>query len=1093
MASGFLHFSMDDKNMLHWKGIFILTLLLLLIDFSPAATLAGPANLPDESIQLTKTEQEYLKNHQVLRVQCAGNWPPYNFREGNKPKGFVNDYLRLIAEKLNIQLEFIAGHSWVEFMEMLQTGEIDLISNMTVTPDRRKKFLFSKQPVFNVLNGLLTLKSNNRQVDLESLRGKTLAVVRGYSQEELLHRYYPNISLFLTNDLLDSIRQIMAGKAEAAIGAHAVFHFLAQKHLISEIKSTPISNNSVFPSAPHHLAVNKNNQVLITILDKAMATVSDKELQNLHAKWLNTITETRKRINFSDEELKFITAKKEITMCADPNWFPLEKIENGKHIGIAADYMRLLSNKIGIPITLVPTKNWSESIRFTKNRKCDIFSLAMSTPKRRRYMFFSEPYLKIPLVLASRTVNPFVNDITTLTGKKMGVVKGYAFGELLRKKYPGMEIVDVSSIDKGLEMVTNRELYGYIGTLITVSHIIQQKYIGELKIAGKFNEQWELGVACRNDSPLLLSIFNKAIRDINETTRQQILNRWLPVTFESGINYTLLWRILAGVSAVFLGLLYHSYTLRQYNKKLRAQNKEIIRQANLLKETQTALQLTQQAVDSCAFPICWLTPHKDISRTTFIHANQAAADLLGYSREEMLQLSITDFDREQTQQSWEKLLQILKKKQSMAKQGTFTRKDGTTFPTETYISSFQYENRSYHFIFFTDASREKEMEKKLHRSMKMEAIGTMAGSVAHDLNNILSGVVSYPELLILRLPEGSELQNPLETIRQAGIRAAEVVADLLTVARGIAAVKEPASLNTIINEYCDSLEFNKLKEQYPGINYVTNLAPDLLNICCSQLHIKKCLMNLITNSAEAIEEDGIISVSTTNRYMDEPFSRKHFIRKGEYVVLTVADNGPGIPGEFLPHIFEPFYTKKIMGKSGTGLGLSIVWNTIHDHNGAVEVSSNGQGTTFTLYFPATHNSPQVNAKIIGKEQLKGNGEHILVIDDEPQQRDICRQMLLTLGYRVDTVASGNEALLFLKKRPVDLLILDMILEPELDGMQTFEKLIQLQPGLKAIIVSGFSQSDNVARTLAMGAGQFISKPYSLRQLGQAVLETLNPE
>jgi CheY-like chemotaxis protein len=252
-------------------------------------------------------------------------------------------------------------------------------------------------------------------------------------------------------------------------------------------------------------------------------------------------------------------------------------------------------------------------------------------------------------------------------------------------------------------------------------------------------------------------------------------------------------------------------------------------------------------------------------------------------------------------------------------------------------------------------------------------------------------------------------------------------------------------------------------------------------------------MNLITNSAEAIEKEGIISVSTRNRYMDEPFSRKHLIRKGEYVVLTVTDNGPGIPGEFLPHIFEPFYTKKIMGKSGTGLGLSIVWNTIHDHGGAVEVSSNEQGTTFTLYFPATHHSPQANPKIIEPEQLKGNGEHILVIDDELQQRDICRQMLLALGYRVDTVASGSEAILFVEKQPVDLLVLDMILEPELDGMQTYENLIRVQPGLKAIIVSGFSQSDNVARTLAMGAGQFISKPYSLRQLGQAVLETLNQE
>ncbi|BCL61612.1 hypothetical protein DGMP_23050 [Desulfomarina profundi] len=1077
--------------MSYWKNILFLTLLLFFILSSAQGTTTVPAaSLPDPQIQFTSEEHSYLMTHRVLKVQCARDWAPYNFTEGNTAKGFVNDYLRLLAKKINIKLDFVTNHSWVEFVRMLQSGEIDFISNMTITPDRSKQFLFSKQPVFDVLNSLLTLKNNNQHVDLEGLRGKTLAVVKGYSQEELLRRYYPDITLLLTDSLLDSMRQVIAGQVDAAIGAHAVFSFLARKHLISEVKNTPVSNNTIFPSAPHHLAVNRNNPVLMSILDKAMTMFTDEELQNLYIKWLNAETQEKKHISFSREEQTYLYEKNTITMCVDPDWFPLEKIKNGRHIGIAADFIKLLSNKIGIPITLVPTKNWSESIRFAKSRKCDIFSLAMSTPERRTYMYFSEPYLEIPLVLATRTITPFVNDITTLTNKKMGVVKGYAFGELLRDRYPTLDIVTVSSINEGLQMVADRQLYGYIGTLVTVSHAIRQNYTGELKIAGKFNEQWKLGIASRNDSPLLLSIFNKAIGSINDTNRQQIINRWISVTVESGTDYTLIWRILAGVSVVFLGLIYHSYTLKRYNRKLKQQNSEIIRQTNLLKQTQTALLLTQQAVDACAFPICWLTPHPELTRTTFIQANRAAAEMLGYSREEMMKLSIIDFDKEQTQETWEKLQQILKVRQSISKQAVFTRKDGSTFPTETYISSFQYEEESYHFIFFTDASREKEMEKKLHRSMKMEAIGTMAGSVAHDLNNILSGVVSYPELLIMGLSKESELRKPLETIRQAGLRAAEVVADLLTVARGIAAVKEPANLNTIINEYLDSLEFSKIAEQYPSIQCTTKLEPELLNIFCSQLHIKKCLMNLIANSAEAIGENGSITISTSNCYMDAPFSRKHFIKKGEYVVLTISDNGPGIPGEFLPHIFEPFYTKKTMGTSGTGLGLSIVWNSVQDHGGTIEVDSSEKGTTFTLYFPATHRKAPARPRKLDAEKLRGNGEHILVIDDEPQQRDICREMLLVLGYRVDTVASGKEAMQFLENRQTDMVILDMILDPELDGMQTYEQLIQLQPGLKAVIVSGFSKSDNVTRTQAMGAGLFIRKPYSIHQLGRAVQETL---
>jgi PAS domain S-box-containing protein len=1079
--------------MLKYKYFFVLTILYLFCSFFLAEAYADSHEHPPGQPEFTKPERTFLENHPTLRVQSALNWAPYNFTEAGKVKGFVNDYLRLLAKKLGIQFDFVADHSWSEFMQMLQTDEIDLISNMTVTPDRNKLFLFSNQPVFDVLNGLLTIDSNSHLADLEALQGKTLAVVKGYSQEELLRRYYPDIPLLLTDDLLDSMKQVMAGKAAAAIGAHSVFNFLATKHLIFEVQSTPITGNDIFPSAPHHLAVNKNNPNLMAVLDHGMAMITDAELHELRNKWLNSALSRKKesqQLSFSREEQAYLTSKGKITMCVDPDWLPLEKIEQGKHIGMAADYIQLLENNIGIPISLIPTENWTESMEYAKSRKCDIYSLAMSTPERRTYMFFSEPYLKIPLVVASRANTPFVDNITALEDKKLGVVTGYAFGELLRNKYPKMQIIDVPSLNEGLQMVANNEIYGCIGTLATIGYSIQQNFIGELKVAGKFDEQWKLGIATRNDEPLLLPIFNKAIAEIDEETQQHILNKWISVTIDRGTDYNLLWRFLSLAAIAVLFLLYRSLALGRYNKQLKQQNIEINRQAELLKKTQTALLLTQQAVDSCAFPICWLRSASELAQTTLIHVNQAAADLLGYSRDELLQLSITDFDTEQTSHSWKKLRRILQENHSLAKHSIFTRKDGSTFPAELYISSFTYDDESFHFIFFTDVSKEKEMEKKLHRSMKMEAIGTMAGGVAHDLNNILSGVVSYPELLLLKLPPDSDLRGPLEIIRQAGLRAAEMVADMLTVTRGVAAVKEPANLNSLINEYFDSPECQKTRDQYPSIQCSKILDPELLNISCSQLHIRKCLMNLTTNAAEAIEGEGEVTIATSNQYIDEPVAKHQFIAKGEYVLLTVNDNGPGIPDKFIPHIFEPFYTKKIMGKSGTGLGLSIVWNTVQDHGGTIKVKSSDKGTTFTLYFPATRTSLSSDLQEQVTETMEGDGQHILVIDDEPQQRDICQQMLRALHYQVDVAASGDDALQFLSKQPVDLLVIDMIMDPGLNGMETYEKAIEIHPGQKAIIVSGFSQSDNVAKTQAMGAGQYIRKPYSLHQLGMAVKEAL---
>jgi signal transduction histidine kinase len=383
-----------------------------------------------------------------------------------------------------------------------------------------------------------------------------------------------------------------------------------------------------------------------------------------------------------------------------------------------------------------------------------------------------------------------------------------------------------------------------------------------------------------------------------------------------------------------------------------------------------------------------------------------------------------------------------------------------------------------------------ESEKKLHRAQKMEAIGMMAGGVAHDLNNILSGIVSYPELMLLQLPQSSELRKPLEAIQDSGQRAATVVADLLTVARGAASTREPHDINILAQEYLDSPECKKLQSLYPGVICTHQIDAEYAIISCSPIHIKTTLMNLLTNAAEAVGDDGNIIVSTCNWQVDESEATDHDMEPGNYVVLSVQDNGPGISNRDLEHIFEPFYTKKVMGKSGTGLGLAIVWNTVQDHQGGIVVKSSKKGTRFQLYFPVSEEkiiSPENNVS----EMLNCHNKHILVVDDEPQLRDIASQILQSLGYTVDSVCSGKLAIEFVKDDPVDLIVLDMLMEPGMNGRQTYEEISKLYPDQKAIIASGYSENADVKAVLQLGACAFIKKPYSIKQLGRVVKEALN--
>lgn len=225
--------------------------------------------------------------------------------------------------------------------------------------------------------------------------------------------------------------------------------------------------------------------------------------------------------------------------------------------------------------------------------------------------------------------------------------------------------------------------------------------------------------------------------------------------------------------------------------------------------------------------------------------------------------------------------------------------------------------------------------------------------------------------------------------------------------------------------------------------------------------------------------------------MDRPLHGFETVPEGEYVLLRAADTGIGIPVQDLERIFEPFYTKKEMGRSGTGLGMAVVWGTVKDHSGHIDArSTQGQGTIFDLYFPITRQDVEKEAEQLPVDRYMGNGESVLVVDDIKEQRDLAAFMLQRLGYRVDTVASGEEAVLYVRKTPVDILVLDMILESEMDGLETYRQILAISPSQKTIIASGFSESERVLEAQRLGAGRYIKKPYRMEQIGMALREQL---
>jgi two-component system, cell cycle sensor histidine kinase and response regulator CckA len=491
----------------------------------------------------------------------------------------------------------------------------------------------------------------------------------------------------------------------------------------------------------------------------------------------------------------------------------------------------------------------------------------------------------------------------------------------------------------------------------------------------------------------------------------------------------------------------------------------------------------------------------EIATRRFRYANSAICRMLGYPESVLTSMSVSDIhpkaDLAQVLTTFDE--QARDAGQSMASDIPCLRSDGSVIFVDIKSTPVVIDGMRCSLGFFTDvtgrraeAIERKELENRLHRSEKMEALGLLAGGVAHDLNNILSGLVSYPELLLLDLPEKSPLHDPIKTIQNSGKRAAAIVQDLLTLARRGVAVSQVTSLNRIVLEYLQSPEHEKLIKFHPNVIIDVDLDDGLMDVKGSPIHLSKTVMNLVSNAAEATDpEKGFLTLSTRNQYVDRPIRGYDKVKNGDYAVLKVTDDGIGIAPKDLKRIFEPFYSKKVMGRSGTGLGMAVVWGTVKDHNGYIDVvSTQNQGTAFELYFPVSRESREMEIETRSIHEFNGNGETILVVDDVPDQREIASRILSRLGYSVASVASGEAAVEYMRTGRADLIILDMIMDPGMDGLDTYRQILKVRPNQKTIIASGFSENDRVREAERLGVRQYVKKPYTLESIGMAVKTVL---
>ncbi|MCG7497003.1 transporter substrate-binding domain-containing protein [Vibrio sp. Of7-15] len=554
-----------NRNFSRQLVCFILSALLSTV----RPTYADVPNTTHQPLELSIEQESYLRNHPPLRVHVEEMWPPFNYIEYGQVKGFSNDYIRLLATKLSLKVDFVTGHKWSDYLTLLKDHQIDLITNMKITDDRKKYTLFSKYSMFDETDALLVQVGNERYTRLENLKGKNLAVVKGFFHEELLKRHYPEINLLLTSNSLESIHQVTDGRADAAIESFAALNFYTNKYFYSNLHIRKIQSNPIFTSQPQHIGIRSDKPILKTIIDKAMASVTEQELNALTKRWFSFSNQKHYEwpIQWTSQEKKYLAHKKFLTFCTEPDWMPLESSLDDQHLGISADLLNLIAKKIEIPMELLPTKSWAESLQMIKDGKCDFLPMAAKTVDREQYLVFTRPYFKSPLVITTLPTLPFIADLSSLSNHKIGIVEGYALFDILKSEYPNIHFIEVDSITSGLSKIKKGEIFGYIDSLEVISYAIQRSF-PDLIINGKLDLSWQLSMATRKDEPILNTIFEKSLDRIDINTQKQLANKWVSVQYKQHISHPYLVPFFAVLLCIISFLLYRQWLLKNYNRKL---------------------------------------------------------------------------------------------------------------------------------------------------------------------------------------------------------------------------------------------------------------------------------------------------------------------------------------------------------------------------------------------------------------------------------------------------------------------------------------------------------------------------------------------
>ena len=772
----------------------------------------------------------------------------------------------------------------------------------------------------------------------------------------------------------------------------------------------------------------------------------------------------------SKEEQNYLVAKKNLSICVDPDWMPFDGIKDSKHTGLASDYMKNISKIINTPIKLMLTSSWKETMQKAKNKECDIIPIISKTKDRESYLNFTSSYLDVPIVISTKNDKNYIDNITNILDKKIAVVKNYSIGIYLKNDYDNIHLVEVDSITEGLKKVESGEVYAYIDNLASINYEIRRNFQDRVKISGRLDRRISYHMGTRADEPILNKIMQKSLRHIDNSIKNDIYNRWVSNSTDTKTDYSLVRKILLATTAIFLIIIYRHRELNKFNEQLKKDVQLATKDLDAKNiQLQKSIDNFKNIFDMTKEMII-ITDEKGI----IVDVNRSGLTMMGYENDKQSVIGanlLTFADNS----SIDDIVNSMKQEVSDDYLVLLTKKDNSKIQALANGRDIIINNKKMRLSSLLDITSIKQRDDAISAS---NAKSEFLANMSHEIRTPLNAIIGFIDILKKDATDKKTIKY-LDIVKKSSNNLLQIIEDILDFSK-IQSGKlliDRSEFN-VQNEFELLVDLFKANCDKKSISLHLELSENLPStIISDSLRIKQVITNLISNAVKFTPngKNIYVLVNYDNTLLN----------------VTIKDEGIGIASDKLEHIFEAFNqedsgTTKQYG--GTGLGLSISSSLIKLLGGELNVKSEqGGGSEFYFAIPVEIGEKKTKIEIC-KQIDNFHGEKILLVEDNKTNQIFMGVVLDNLNLDFEIASDGEIAFEMFKENSYDLILMDENM-PNKNGIQSTQDIRKYENEHKLIHTPIIALTANALkgdreRFLDAGMDEYLSKPIDLNILTQ---------